>query len=114
VELFGFIPEPVFTFIPETCSRSSRNTVRNYPGIAFILPRNPHFGRRRSFSARAGLIIYYVLADQMVRQVLIVTSSVLRRKPNLISPARATSCTLAGSSLCSVNRFFWPRGVPSL
>ena len=39
---FGFIPEPVFTFIPESCSRSSRNTVRNHPGIAFILPRIPH------------------------------------------------------------------------
>jgi hypothetical protein len=32
----------VFTFIPESCSRSSRNTVRNHPGIAFILPRIPH------------------------------------------------------------------------
>ncbi len=39
--LFGFIAEPVFTFIPESCSRSSRNTVRNHPGIAFILPRIP-------------------------------------------------------------------------
>ena len=27
--------------IPEPCSRSSRNTVRNHPGIAFILSRNP-------------------------------------------------------------------------
>ena len=41
LKLFGFIPEPVFTFIPESCSGSSRNTVRNHPGIAFILPRNP-------------------------------------------------------------------------
>jgi hypothetical protein len=41
LKLFGFIPEPVFTFIPESCSRSSRNTVRNHPGIAFILPRIP-------------------------------------------------------------------------
>jgi len=31
----------VFTFIPEPCSGSSRNTVRNHPGIAFILPRIP-------------------------------------------------------------------------
>ncbi len=41
---FGFIPEPVFIFIPESCSRSSRNTVRNHPGIAFTLPRIPHLG----------------------------------------------------------------------
>jgi hypothetical protein len=42
LKLFGFIPEPAFTFIPESCSGSSRNTVRNHPGIAFILPRIPH------------------------------------------------------------------------
>ena len=45
LKLFGFIPEPVFTFIPESCSRSSRNTVRNHPGIAFILLRIPHSTR---------------------------------------------------------------------
>jgi hypothetical protein len=38
-------PEPVFTFIPESCSGSSRNTVRNHPGIAFTLPRIPHYGQ---------------------------------------------------------------------
>jgi hypothetical protein len=32
----------VFTFIPEHCSGSPRNTVRNHPGIAFTLDRNPH------------------------------------------------------------------------
>jgi hypothetical protein len=41
LKLFGFIPEPVFTFIPESCSGSSRNAVRNHPGIAFTLPRIP-------------------------------------------------------------------------
>src|SRR3984957_3903041 len=41
LKLFGFIPEPVFTFMPESCSGSPRNTVRNHPGIAFILPRIP-------------------------------------------------------------------------
>ena len=41
LKLFGFIPEPVFAFIPESRSRSSRNTVRNHPGITFILPRIP-------------------------------------------------------------------------
>jgi len=47
LKLFGFIPEPVFTFIPESCSGSSRNAVRNHPGIAFILARNPHEAQRR-------------------------------------------------------------------
>jgi hypothetical protein len=45
LKLFGFIPEPVFTFIPESCSTSSRNTVRNHRGIAFILPRIPQVVR---------------------------------------------------------------------
>jgi hypothetical protein len=43
LKLFGFIAESVFTFIPESCSRSSRNSVRNHPGIAFMFPRIPHF-----------------------------------------------------------------------
>jgi hypothetical protein len=42
LKLFGFIAESVFTFIPECCSRSSRNSVRNHPGIAFAFPRIPH------------------------------------------------------------------------
>jgi hypothetical protein len=42
LKLFGFIAESVFTFIPESCSTSSRNTVRNHPEIAFTLPRIPH------------------------------------------------------------------------
>jgi hypothetical protein len=42
LKLFGFIAESVFTFIPESCSGSSGNTVRHHPGIAFILPRIPH------------------------------------------------------------------------
>ena len=42
LKLFGFIAEPVFAFIPESCSRSLRNAVRSHPGIAFTLPRIPH------------------------------------------------------------------------
>jgi len=42
LKLFGFIAESAFTFIPEPCSGSSRNAVRNHPGIAFTLDRNPH------------------------------------------------------------------------
>jgi hypothetical protein len=45
LKLFGFIPEPAFTFIPESRSESSRNTVRNHPGIAFTLPRIPQHAR---------------------------------------------------------------------
>src|SRR5580700_4953429 len=37
LKLFGFIAESVFTFILERCSGSSRNAVRNHPGIAFTL-----------------------------------------------------------------------------
>lgn len=41
LELFGFIPDSVFTFIPDHCSESSRIGVRHHPGIAFTFPRNP-------------------------------------------------------------------------
>jgi hypothetical protein len=41
LKLFGFIAESVFTIIPESCSGSPRNAVRNHPGIAFILDRIP-------------------------------------------------------------------------
>jgi len=34
--------------IPESCSGSSRNTVRNHPGIAFILPWVPQLINRRT------------------------------------------------------------------
>ena len=40
LELFGFIAESAFTFIPESCSDSPRNAVRHHPGIAFTLDRN--------------------------------------------------------------------------
>jgi 5-methylcytosine-specific restriction endonuclease McrA len=41
-KLFGFIPDSVFTFIPDHCSESSRIGVRIHRGIAFTFPRNPH------------------------------------------------------------------------
>ena len=41
LRLFGFIAESAFTFIPESCSLSPRNSVRNHPGIAFTFPRIP-------------------------------------------------------------------------
>jgi len=41
LKLFGFIAESVFTFIPESCSDSSWNSVRNHPGIAFTFARIP-------------------------------------------------------------------------
>jgi hypothetical protein len=41
LKVFGFIAESVFTIIPESCSRSSRNAVQNHPGIAFTLDRIP-------------------------------------------------------------------------
>ena len=45
LKLFGFIAESVFTIIPESCSGSSWNSVRNHPGIAFTLGRNPPLSR---------------------------------------------------------------------
>jgi len=42
LKLFGFIAESVFTIIPESCSGSPRNSVRNHPGIAFTFDRIPH------------------------------------------------------------------------
>jgi hypothetical protein len=42
LKLFGFIVESVFTIIPESCSDSSWNSVRNHPGIAFTFARIPH------------------------------------------------------------------------
>ncbi len=41
LKLFGFIAESVFTIIPESCSGSSWNSVRNHPGIAFTFARIP-------------------------------------------------------------------------
>jgi len=41
------MPNTLFTFIPESCSGSSGNTVRHHPGIAFILPRIPHFRKKK-------------------------------------------------------------------
>jgi hypothetical protein len=46
LKLFGFIPDSVFTFIPDHCSESSRIGVRHHPGIAFTFLRNPHLTRR--------------------------------------------------------------------
>jgi hypothetical protein len=43
----------VFTFIPESCSGSSRIGVRNHPGIAFTLDRIPH-PTRLSLAEMAG------------------------------------------------------------
>jgi hypothetical protein len=45
LKLFGFIAESAFTIIPEPCSDSSRNSVRNHPGTAFALDRIPQWGR---------------------------------------------------------------------
>jgi hypothetical protein len=42
LKLFGFIAESVFTIIPESCSDSPRNSVRNHPGTAFTFARIPH------------------------------------------------------------------------
>jgi hypothetical protein len=51
VKLFGFIAEPVFAFIPESCSRSSRNPVQlapDSPPTTFFVGRD---GKVRSVHA---------------------------------------------------------------
>jgi hypothetical protein len=51
LKLFDFIAELVFAFIPESCSGSSRNAVRNHPGIAFTLawiPQLTEYGRGKA------------------------------------------------------------------
>ena len=40
LKLFGFIPEPAFTFIAEYCSLSPQNSLRNHPENAFTFPRD--------------------------------------------------------------------------
>jgi hypothetical protein len=42
LKVFGFIAESAFIIIPESCSGSSWNGVRNHPGIAFTFDRIPH------------------------------------------------------------------------
>jgi hypothetical protein len=42
-KVFGIAPEPAFTISPESRSESTRNRVRLHPGMAFGLPRIPHY-----------------------------------------------------------------------
>jgi hypothetical protein len=58
LKLFGFIAESAFTIIPESCSGSPRNSVRNHPGIAFTFDRIPHFRTnpvKKGFASRQNL-----------------------------------------------------------
>lgn len=57
---FVFIAESVFTFIPESCSRSPRNGVRNHPGIAFTFPRIPQINRQLRSRERATMTRRYL------------------------------------------------------
>jgi hypothetical protein len=57
LKLFGFIAESVFTFVPESCSGSSRNSVRNHPGIAFTFLRIPHLVCLAAHLKDAGVIL---------------------------------------------------------
>jgi hypothetical protein len=56
--VFGFIAESVFTIIPESCSGSPWNTVRNHPGIAFTFARAGTCGESLSHSElRAAVMV---------------------------------------------------------
>jgi hypothetical protein len=75
LKLFGFIAESVFTIIPESCSGSPRNSVRNHPGITFTLDRMFDFALSGAFHPLmigianqhiyivdpAGKVVYYPL-----------------------------------------------------
>jgi hypothetical protein len=64
LKLFGFIAESVFTFIPESCSGSSRNAVRNHPGIAFTFLRIPQrWGICRDLEAADRYIETFVVSS---------------------------------------------------
>jgi len=88
----------VFTFIPESCSDSPRNTVRIHPGIAFTLDRNPH--RKAADAAK-------VSADAARDQVIAITGqfelaerpwlSIVRMEPtgNLRYDGRAVHVNVA-------------------
>jgi hypothetical protein len=89
----------VFTFIPESCSRSSRNTVRNHPGIAFILPRIPQTcanafprGRDRFLSSYNLLILESRQRRQKPQKQRLGTKSVQmffpHARPNFFSARR--------------------------
>ena len=70
LKLFGFIAESVFTFTPESCSGSSRKSVRNHPGIAFRFPRIPHFAAKLSESPRRYRVARPVeVPDDLRRQI---------------------------------------------
>jgi hypothetical protein len=69
LKLFGFIPEPVFTFIPDHCSESSRIGVLDHPGIAFTLPRNPHVVRASIHTAPIRIVLRHVVVTRIPASV---------------------------------------------
>ena len=82
LKLFGFMAESAFTFIPESCSRSPRNSVRNHPGIAFTFPRVPHFDtavRYECASVRNGAITAVSVIGPIRSMVVIRRHSGLER-----------------------------------
>lgn len=80
LKLFGLIPESVFTFIPEHCSGSSRNAVRNHPGIAFTfarIPQHRHFlSAIRHFRDQIRELRWTLEYSELTRKETILKSSV--------------------------------------
>jgi hypothetical protein len=55
------IADSAFTIIPETCSGSPWNSVRNHPGIAFTFGRFPHsVARRASYRLTTGILSFAI------------------------------------------------------
>ena len=104
LKLFGFIAESVFTFIPESCSRSPRNSVRNHPGIAFTFPRIPQFENSRPpklANARAVALARATLGGSRLWRVSCRTES---NKSSLVARPSSSaqvekSCTTTATGL---------------
>jgi len=82
--LFGFFAEPVFTFIPESSSRSPRNRVRDHPGIAFMFPRIPHSPTQSALRPAIRVVFHKARAS------IVDCSNLYRRAAQ--HPRRSTYC----------------------
>jgi hypothetical protein len=75
---FGFPPESLFAFSPESCSSSPRNAFRVHPGILFALPRNPHSQTYFEWLQRFGVARVCKLLIHLPRQNAIFCPMAMR------------------------------------
>ena len=94
LNLFGFIAGSLFTIIPESCSGSSWNSVRNHPGIAFTLDRIPQHLQAGFTTVPAG----YRLVAQNVSATLTMEAAAAAPAGILQDSASSLSLALPGSA----------------